>query len=235
MVKKILCLLCVFVVMFSCKQTQLTSNFNKRAKKIYVKPSLRNNDIEIALNEKKTPKHSKSISREVKDTFNYNDLKPKEEFIADAGISEIKVISNENKLHQKLTRIDSVLKSKDSTLTENEEFLELFNKTKKFSLYSLYAILSSLIGFIVGDIARVGYVFGISLIMSLVMPILTFISTIKIKKYLKNNNKKLRNLSDKKIRLIIRIASIFSLLINIFSLLIISFLILLSIGVFSFF
>ena len=213
MVKKILCLLCVFVVMFSCKQTQLTSNFNKRSKKIYVKPSLRNNDIEIALNEKKTPKHSKSISREVKDTFNYNDLKPKEEFIADAGISEIKVISNENKLHQKLTRIDSVLKSKDSTLTENEEFLELFNKTKKFSLYSLYAILSSLIGFIVGDIARVGYVFGISLIMSLVMPILTFISTIKIKKYLKKNNKKLRNLSDKKIKYIIRLASIFPLLI----------------------
>ena len=208
--KKNLCLLCVFVVMFSCKQTQLSSNFNKRSKKIYVKPSLRNNDIEIALNEKKTPKHSKSISREVKDTFNYNDLKPKEEFIADAGISEIKVISNENKLHQKLTRIDSVLKSKDSTLIENEEFLELFNKTKKFSLYSLYAILSSLLTFpLLSIVTSLSILFGISLVMT----ILTFISTIKIKKYLKNNNKKLRNLSDKKIRLIIRIASIFSLLI----------------------
>ena len=228
MVKKILCLLCVFVVMFSCKQTQLNSNFNKRAKKIYVKPSLRNNDIEIALNEKKTPKHPKSISRRVKDTFNYNDLKPKEEFIADAGISEIKVISNENKLHQKLTRIDSVLKSKDSTLIENEEFLELFNKTKKFSLYSLCATLSSLLtmNFYEGTATSLSILFGISLVMTLVMPILTFISTIKIKKYLKNNNKKLRNLSDKKIRLIIRIASIFSLLINIFSLSIISFLIL---------
>ena len=213
MVKKILCLLCVFVVMFSCKQTQLTSNFNKRSKKIYVKPSLPNNDIEIALNEKKTPKHSKSISREVKDTFNYNDLKPKEEFIADAGISEIKVISNENKLHQKLTRIDSVLKSKDSTLIENEEFLELFNKTKKFSLYSLYSILSSLLTIYWAIVGFGAYVLGISLIMSLVMPILTFIYTIKIKKYLKKNNKKLRNLSDKKIRLIIRIASIFSFLI----------------------
>ena len=210
MMKKILCLLCVFVVMFSCKQTQLSSNFNKRSKKIYVKPSLRNNDIEIALNEKKTPKHSKSISREVKDTFNYNDLKPKEEFIADAGISEIKVISNENKLHQKLTRIDSVLKSKDSTLIENEEFLELFNKTKKFSLYSLYAILSSLLTF---PLLSIGTSLSILFGISLVMTILTFISTIKIKKYLKKNNKKLRNLSDKKIKYIIRLASIFPLLI----------------------
>jgi hypothetical protein len=200
--------------MFSCKQTQLTSNFNKRAKKIYVKPSLRNNDIEIALNEKKTPKHSKSISRKVKDTFNYNDLKPKEEFIADAGISEIKVISNENKLHQKLTRIDSVLKSKDSTLIENEEFLELFNKTKKFSLYSLCATLSNLLTFPLLSIGTsLSILFGISLVMTLVMPILTFISTIKIKKYLKKNNKKLRNLSDKKIKYIIRLASIFPLLI----------------------
>jgi hypothetical protein len=200
--------------MFSCKQTQLTSNFNKRAKKIYVKPSLRNNDIEIALNEKKTPKHSKSISIEVKDTFNYNDLKPKEEFIADAGISEIKVISNENKLHQKLTRIDSVLKSKDSTLIENEEFLELFNKTKKFSLYSLCATLSNLLTFPLLSIGTsLSILFGISLVMTLVMIILTFISTIKIKKYLKKNNKKLRNLSDKKIKYIIRLASIFPLLI----------------------
>jgi hypothetical protein len=200
--------------MFSCKQTQLTSNFNKRAKKIYVKPSLRNNDIEIALNEKKTPKHSKSISIEVKDTFNYNDLKPKEEFIADAGISEIKVISNENKLHQKLTRIDSVLKSKDSNLIENEEFLELFNNTKKFSLYSLCATLSSLLtmGFWTNG-TSLSILFWISLVMTLVMPILTFISTIKIKKYLKKNNKKLRNLSDKKIKYIIRLASIFPLLI----------------------
>lgn len=213
MVKKILCLLCVFVVMFSCKQTQLTSNFNKRAKKIYVKPSLHNNDIEIALNEKKTPKHSKSISREVKDTFNYNDLKPKE-FIADAGISEIKVISNENKLHQKLTRIDSVLKSKDSTLIENEEFLELFNKTKKFSLYSLYSILSSLLTMrFLTNVFSLSILFWISLVMTLVMSILTFISTIKLKKYLKKNNKKLRNLSDKKIKYIIRLASIFPLLI----------------------
>lgn len=213
MVKKILCLLCVFVVMFSCKQTQLTSNFNKRAKKIYVKPSLPNNDIEIALNEKKTPKHSKSISREVKDTFNYNDLKPKE-FIADAGISEIKVISNENKLHQKLTRIDSVLKSKDSTLIENEEFLELFNKTKKFSLYSLYSILSSLLTMrFLTNVFSLSILFWISLVMTLVMSILTFISTIKLKKYLKKNNKKLRNLSDKKIKYIIRLASIFPLLI----------------------
>ena len=214
MVKKILCLLCVFVVMFSCKQTQLTSNFNKWAKKIYVKPSLPNNDIEIALNEKKTPKHSKSISREVKDTFNYNDLKPKEEFIADAGISEIKVISNENKLHQKLTRIDSVLKSKDSTLIENEEFLELFNKTKKFSLYSLYSILSSLLTMrFLTNVFSLSILFWISLVMTLVMSILTFIYTIKIKKYLKKNNKKLRNLSDKKIKYIIRLASIFPLLI----------------------
>ena len=214
MVNKILCLLCVFVLMFSCKQTQLTSNFNKRAKKIYVKPSLRNNDIEIGLNEKKTPKHSKSISRKVKDTFNYNDLKPKEKFIADAGISETKVISNENKLHQKLTRIDSVLKSKDSNLIENEEFLELFNKTKKFSLYSLCATLSSLLtmGFWT-DGTALSILFGISLVMSLVMSILTFISIIKIKKYLKKNNKKLRNLSDKKIKYIIRLASIFPLLI----------------------
>lgn len=213
MMKKNLCLLCVFVVMFSCKQTQLTSNFNKRAKKIYVKPFLRNNDIEIGLNEKKIPKHSKSISRKVKDTFNYNDLKPKEKFIADAGISETKVISNENKLHQKLTRIDSILKSNDSILIENEEFLELFNKTKKFSLYYISAILLSLHTKASGR-GVIAYVLGISLIISLVMSILTFISTIKIKKNLKKNNKKLRNLSDKKIRLIIRIASIFSLLIS---------------------
>ena len=49
--------------------------------------------------------------------------------------------------------------------------------------------------------------------MTLVMSILTFISTIKLKKYLKKNNKKLRNLSDKKIKYIIRLASIFPLLI----------------------
>ena len=124
------------------------------------------------------------------------------------------MISNENKLHQKLTRIDSVLKSKDSTLIENEEFLELFNKTKKFSLYSLYSILSSLLTMrFLTDVFSLSILFWISLVMTLVMSILTFISTIKIKKYLKKNNKKLRNLSDKKIRLIIRIASIFSFLI----------------------
>ena len=63
------------------------------------------------------------------------------------------------------------------------------------------------------DGTSLSILFGISLVMTLVMSILTFISTIKLKKYLKKNNKKLRNLSDKKIKYIIRLASIFPLLI----------------------
>lgn len=170
--KEFILIIFALSLLFSCKQTQLSSKFDKRSNKIYVKPSSRSNDIEIAYKGKKNPKHSNSINRKIKNTFNYNDLNHKDELFADAGMSETNIVFNENTIHQKLTKIKSVLNPNDSTLIEKEEILKISKKAKLLSLLSGSSIVLSLpfleaflfggsVGFLFLPLSIIGLIFGL--------------------------------------------------------------------------
>ena len=143
--KKILFLLFVFSILSSCKQTQLTSNFNKRSKKIYVKPIIKNHYIDVTTSKEKTVNYSKrkSIETIVKNSFNSIEITNKEELLANVDFSEKNGFLKEKKIQQKLIRVDSILKSNDSTLKE-EDILKLSKKAKNFSLIGLLTGLVSL-------------------------------------------------------------------------------------------
>ena len=137
--KKILFLLFVFSILSSCKQTQLTSNFNKRSKKIYVKPTIKSHYIDLTSIKDKTAHYSKSKSIEpiIKNSFSSIEITNKEEFLANGNVSEPNVILKENQIQQKLIRVDSILKSHDSTSKEEETLLKLSKKAKNFSVIGL--------------------------------------------------------------------------------------------------
>ena len=79
--KKILCLLFVFSLLNSCKQTQLSSNFNKRSKNNYVKPTIKSHYIDVTSSKEKTANYSKrrSIEKIVKNSLISVELANKEE------------------------------------------------------------------------------------------------------------------------------------------------------------
>ena len=144
--KKILFLLFVFSLLSSCKQTQLTSNFNKRSKKIYIKPTIKSHYIDVTSIKDKTANYSKrkSIETIVKNSFNSIEITNKEELLANVDVSEPNGFLKENKIQQKLIRVDSILNTNNPNLSEKEEILELSKKAKKFSLIGLFTGLISM-------------------------------------------------------------------------------------------
>ena len=214
--KNLVWLICVLSLSYSCKQIQLTSNFNKRSKKIYVKPTIKSYYIDVTTIKHKTADYlkQKPINKIEKNTFSSNIIVNKEAFFADAGTSEIKVILND-KIQQKLTRVDSIIKSQNNHFTEKEDILEKSKRVKKISIVSLINAIMSGISYLIAfptvfDFLHVfGAVFGIGSF------ILSIITLMLIKKFIKKNKKKGEKIKeqDKTIKNNIKVAFWISLLI----------------------
>ena len=135
--KKVVYLFCLFSVLISCKQTQLTSNYNKRSIKIYTKAPLKYKDFDIVSNEKRAsaPAKSSPIRKSTKNQFYSNKTTNKDELFTDLETREIKEVSLDNRIYKRILRVDSILKSNivnaDSTLmstSSSGEVLSLFRK-----------------------------------------------------------------------------------------------------------
>ena len=89
--KKIVCLFCLFSLMISCKQTQLTSNYNKRSNKIYNKTPLKYKDFDVVSIEKRAsaPAKSSPIRKSTENQFCSNEVTNKD--VKNKLINEIKL------------------------------------------------------------------------------------------------------------------------------------------------
>ena len=189
--KNIVWLVYVLSLSYSCKQSQLSSNFNKRSKKIYVKPIIKNHYIDVTTSKEKTVNYSKrkSIETIVKNSFNSIEITNKEELLANVDFSEKNGFLKEKKIQQKLIRVDSILKSNDSTLKE-EDILKLSKKAKNFSLIGLLTGLVSLPFFINDVYLGTGWFFLLSA--ALLISIGSIFLFITIKK-IRNSKQKIKS------------------------------------------
>ena len=190
--KNLFWLICILSLSYSCKQTQLALSNNKKSDKIYTKAPLSLNNIEFVSKEKKASKPSRSIiiTKAVKKQLYSTENSIERELFTDLDNTKPNLIKNEKKIHQKLVRIDSILKSQVSNLENEEEVLELSKKAKKYNLISLINLfLTSLFSFVAIEfndynavLALIG-ISGINTFIFSVMSLYFFLKTIiKIKK-----------------------------------------------------
>lgn len=136
LMKNNLWLICVLTLLYSCKQTQLTSNYSKRPNKIYTETPLNDKYVDVVYDEKKTS--APSISKQTQEKLiNPIEKKNKKELFTEINLAELKKVYVDHQHTQKFTRLDSIVKSKNQNLSDDEEILELSNKAKKYSLYGL--------------------------------------------------------------------------------------------------
>ena len=138
--KKIVCLFCLFSLMISCKQTQLTSNYNKRSNKIYNKTPLKYKDFDVVSVEKRAsasaPAKSSPIRKSTENQFCSNEVTNKDELLTYLETSEINEVSLDNHLHKRTLRLDSILKSNLKS-NSDDKILDFSKKAKKYSLISI--------------------------------------------------------------------------------------------------
>ena len=137
--KNLFWLICILSLSYSCKQTQLALSNNKKSDKIYTKAPLSLNNIEFVSKEKKASKPSRSIiiTKAVKKQLYSIENSIERELFTDLENTKPNLIKNEKRIHQKLIRIDSILKSQVSNLENEEEVQELSEKAKRFSIRSI--------------------------------------------------------------------------------------------------
>ena len=137
--KNLFWLICVLTLLYSCKQTQLNSNYSKKSNKIYTKAPLSLCDVDFVSKEKDASKQSKSsiITKSVEKQLYSAECNSRDELFSNLSNTKPKPINNEKKLHQKLIRMDSILKSQASNLENEGEVLDLSKKAKKYNLISL--------------------------------------------------------------------------------------------------
>ena len=185
--KNLFWLICILLFSYSCKQTQLALSNNKKSDKIYTKAPLSLNDIDFVSKEKKASKLSRSIiiTKAVKKQLYSTENSIYRELFTDLDNTKPNLIKNEKRIHQKLIRIDSILKSQVSNLENEEEVLDLSKKAKKYDLISLINMLLttvfSIIGFGYGDevFGIVSAIFGINTLIFSVMSLYFFLKAIK--------------------------------------------------------
>ena len=136
--KKIVCLFCLFSVLISCKQTLLTSNYNKKSNKIYNKTPLKYKDFDVVSIEKRAsaPAKSSPIRKSTENQFCSNEVTNKDELLTYLETSEINEVSLDNHLHKRTLRLDSILKSNLKSNSE-DKILDFSKKAKKYSLISI--------------------------------------------------------------------------------------------------
>ena len=134
--KKLFCLIGVLTLLYSCKQTQFNSNYSKKSNKIYTKTPLNDKDVDVVYDEKKTS--APSISPQTKEKLlNPIEKKKKKELFTEINSTEFNKVCVDHRHTQKFTRLDSIVKSKNQNLSDDEQILELSKKAKKYSLYGL--------------------------------------------------------------------------------------------------
>ena len=145
--KKIVCLFCLFSVLISCKQTQLTSNYNKRSNKIYNKATLKYKDFDVASIEKRisAPAKSSPIRKSTENQFCSNEVTNKDELITGLNIKRIKEVSTNNYIHQRSVIVDSILKSNYEKISDKDDIEKTSKRAKKFSIVSAVSLLFTLI------------------------------------------------------------------------------------------
>ena len=136
--KKIVCLFCLFSVLISCKQTLLTSNYNKKSNKIYNKTPLKYKDFDVVSIEKRAsaPAKSSPIRKSTENQFCSNEVTNKDELLTYLETSEINEVSLDNHLHKRTLRLDSILKSNLKS-NSDDKILDFSKKAKKYSLISI--------------------------------------------------------------------------------------------------
>ena len=124
--------------MISCKQTQLTSNYNKRSNKIYNKTPLKYKDFDVVSIEKRAsaPAKSSPIRKSTENQFCSNEVTNKDELLTYLETSEINEVSLDNHLHKRTLRLDSILKSNLKS-NSDDKILDFSKKAKKYSLISI--------------------------------------------------------------------------------------------------
>ena len=132
LMKNSLWLICVLTLLYSYKQTQLTSNYSKRSNRIYTKAPLSLCNVDFVSKEKEASKQSKSniTTKSVEKQLYSAESNSRDELFANVSNTKPKPINNEKKLLQKLIRIDSISKFQASNLENEEEVLDLSKKAK---------------------------------------------------------------------------------------------------------
>ena len=212
--KNLFWLICVLSLSYSCKQTQLALSNNKKSDKIYTKAPLSLNDIDFVSKEKKASKPSRSIiiTKAVKKQLYSTENSIERELFTDLDNTKPNLIKNEKRIHQKLVRIDSILKSQVSNLENEEEVLDLSKKAKRFSIRSILSssllisfnliddlIINDIINnrklrWIINDIVEIlSWVLGG---LCFILSLFTLYFLIKAFKKIKKSREKLKNQND---------------------------------------
>ena len=195
--KNIIALFCILSIFSSCKQTQLTTNFKRSPKKVYVKPEFNTHYTNFVSIKNKTTdfKKSKPANKIENRSFGSKETINNDELYADVEVSEQDIIKNDKKAHQKLINIDSVLINKLPSLEDKDEIIKLSKRAKKFSIISLISATLSIVSYLIAfpstyDFLHVfGAIFGIS---SLILSIIAFIHLIKAIKKIKKKGEKIK-------------------------------------------
>ena len=201
MIKNLVSLICVLLLLTACKQTQLTSNYSRRSNKIYTKSPLNFKNFDVATNEKiaTTSEKSRSIIKSVKKPFCSVQKINKEELFAEVNIKEIKEVFLQNSLHQRVLRLDSLLKSEHGNKSDADDITKTSKRAKKISLVSLANAILSGISYLIAfptiyDFFHVfGAIFGIS---SFILSVISLVYLINLFKKIKDKGEKVNLQND---------------------------------------
>ena len=201
MIKNLVSLICVLLLLNACKQTQLTSNCNRRSNKIYTKAPLNFKYFDVATNEQSALVPTKSIPniKSTENQFCSIEKKDKDQLFTDVNVKEIKEVFLQNSLHQKVLRVDSLLKSEHGNKSDADDITKTSKRAKKISLVSLANAILSGISYLIAfptiyDFFHVlGAIFGIC---SFVLSVISLVYLIKLFKKIKDKGEKINLQND---------------------------------------
>ena len=201
MIKNLVSLICVLLLLTACKQTQLTSNYNRRSNKIYTKSPLNFKNFDVVTNEKSAlvPTKSIPIIKSTENQFYSIEKKDKDQLFTDVNVKEIKEVFLQNSLHQKVLRVDSLLKSEHGNKSDADDITKTSKRAKKISLVSLANAILSGISYLIAfptiyDFFHVlGAIFGIC---SFILSVISLVYLIKLFKKIKDKGEKINLQND---------------------------------------
>ena len=201
MIKNLVSLICVLLLLTACKQTQLTSNYNRRSNKIYTKAPLNFKYFDVATNEQSALVPTKSIPniKSTENQFCSIEKKDKDQLFTDVNVKEIKEVFLQNSLHQKVLRVDSLLKSEYGNKSDADDITKTSKRAKKISLVSLANAILSGISYLIAfptiyDFFHVlGAIFGIC---SFILSVISLVYLIKLFKKIKDKGEKVNLQND---------------------------------------
>ena len=145
--KNLVLFICVLSLSYSCKQTQLISNNNKRSNKIYSEASLNFKNFDVTSNENRASVPAKSSLIRISTENQSYPIKKinKNEFITGLNIKRIKEVSTNNYIQQRSVIVDSILKSNYEKILDKDDIEKTSKRAKIFSIVSAVSLLFTLI------------------------------------------------------------------------------------------